>query len=118
MKLSFGELQLPDFVPPDGASLDMYLRRLAEAGARQRYGDPIPSEVQERLDYELGVIRSMGFAGFFLIVGDVVNWAKGKGIRVGPGRGSAAGTITCYSLGITSLDPLRYNLVFERFLNP
>ncbi|HYZ92618.1 MAG TPA: DNA polymerase III subunit alpha [Actinomycetota bacterium] len=118
VKIAFGELQLPDFVPPDGSSLDAYLRRLAEEGARQRYGEPLPIEVRERLDYELEVISRMGFAGFFLIVGDLVNWAKGKGIRVGPGRGSAAGTITCYSLGITALDPLRYGLVFERFLNP
>ncbi len=118
VKIAFGELQLPDFVPPDGSSLDAYLRRLATEGARQRYGDPLPAEVQQRLDYELEVIGRMGFAGFFLIVGDLVNWAKGKGIRVGPGRGSAAGTITCYSLGITALDPLRYGLVFERFLNP
>jgi DNA polymerase-3 subunit alpha len=118
VKISFGELKLPDFVPPDGSSLDVYLRRLVETGARQRYGDPLPLDVRERIDYELDVIGRMGFAGFFLIVGDVVNWAKGKGIRVGPGRGSAAGTITTYSLGITTLDPLRYNLVFERFLNP
>ncbi len=118
VKISFGELKLPDFVPPDGSSLDSYLRRLVTEGARQRYGDPIPSEVQSRIDYELDVIGRMGFAGFFLIVGDVVNWAKGKGIRVGPGRGSAAGTITTYCLGVTTLDPIRYGLVFERFLNP
>jgi DNA polymerase-3 subunit alpha len=118
VKIAFGELQLPDFIPPDGSSLDGYLRRLAEEGARQRYGEPMPTEVRERLDYELDVISRMGFAGFFLIVGDLVNWAKGKGIRVGPGRGSAAGTITTYCLGITTLDPLRYGLVFERFLNP
>lgn len=118
VKIAFGELKLPDFVPPDGSSLDSYLRRLVLEGAKQRYGDPIPREVGNRIDYELDVIGSMGFAGFFLIVGDVVNWAKGRGIRVGPGRGSAAGTITTYCLGVTSLEPLRYGLVFERFLNP
>jgi DNA polymerase-3 subunit alpha len=118
VKIAFGELQLPDFMPPDGSTLDEHLRRLVVEGARQRYGEPLPPEVGERIDYELDVIGRMGFAGFFLIVGDLVSWAKGKGIRVGPGRGSAAGTITTYSLGITTLDPLRYGLVFERFLNP
>ncbi len=118
VKLTFGELQLPDFVPPDGSSLDVYLRSLVTAGAKQRYGDPLSTEVVERLDYELSVISAMGFPGYFLVVADMVNWAKGKGIRVGPGRGSAAGTITTYSLGITTLDPIKYGLVFERFLNP
>ncbi len=118
VKLAFGELKLPDFVPPDGSSLDSYLRRLVLEGAKRLYGDPVPREVQDRVGYELDVISRMGFSGFFLIVGDVVNWAKGKGIRVGPGRGSAAGTITTYCLGVTSLDPIRYGLVFERFLNP
>jgi DNA polymerase III subunit alpha len=118
VKIAFGEVRLPDFVPPDGSSLDEHLRKLAHVGAQQRYGDPLPAEVKERLDYELGVIGGMGFQGFFLVVADLVNWAKDKGIRVGPGRGSAAGTITCYSLGITALDPIKYGLVFERFLNP
>ena len=116
--LRFGELQLPDFIPPDGSDLDTYLRRMVEAGAKQRYGDPVPRDVQDRIDTELSVIARMGFAGYFLVVADLVQWARGKGIRVGPGRGSAAGTITTYSLGITSLDPLQYGLVFERFLNP
>jgi DNA polymerase-3 subunit alpha len=116
--LSFGELQLPDFVPPDGSTLDDHLSKIAYEGATQRYGAALPGEVRERLDYELSVIRGMGFAGFFLIVADLVNWAKGKGIRVGPGRGSAAASITSYSLGITTMEPLRYGLVFERFLNP
>ncbi|MEX2393551.1 MAG: DNA polymerase III subunit alpha [Actinomycetota bacterium] len=118
VKLSFGELQLPDFLPPDGSSLDDYLRRLVTAGAKQRYGDPLPTDVTERLEYELSVIYKMGFSGYFLVVADLINWAKGKGIRVGPGRGSAAGTVTTYSLAITELDPLAYGLVFERFLNP
>ena len=116
--LRFGELQLPDFLPPDGTSLDDYLRRMVTMGAEQRYGDPLPREVADRIDYELGVISKMGFAGYFLVVADLVGWARGKGIRVGPGRGSAAGTVTTFSLGITLLDPLRYGLVFERFLNP
>jgi DNA polymerase III subunit alpha len=118
VKLSFGELQLPDFITPDGSSLDEYLRGQVVLGAKRRYGDRLPDEVTERIDYELSVISKMGFAGYFLVVADLVGWAKGKGIRVGPGRGSAAGTITCYSLGITTLDPIRYGLVFERFLNP
>jgi DNA polymerase III subunit alpha len=118
VELQFGELQLPDFLPPDGSNLDTYLRAQVVAGAKQRYGDPLPREVTERIDYELSVIGKMGFAGYFLVVADLVQWARGKGIRVGPGRGSAAGTITTYSLGITLLEPLRYGLVFERFLNP
>ena len=116
--LRFGELHLPDFLPPDGSDLDTYLRRLVTIGATQRYGDPLPTEVRARIDEELSVISNMGFAGYFLVVADLVQWARGKGIRVGPGRGSAAGTITTYSLGITLLDPLAYGLVFERFLNP
>ena len=116
--LTFGELQLPDFITPDGSSLDDHLRKLVVQGAKRRYGDLLPDEVVQRIDYELSVISRMGFAGYFLVVADLVGWAKGKGIRVGPGRGSAAGTITCYSLGITTLDPIRYGLVFERFLNP
>jgi DNA polymerase-3 subunit alpha len=118
VELSFGELQLPDYITPDGSSLDEHLRGLVVQGAKRRYGDVLSREVEERIDYELSVISKMGFAGYFLVVADLVGWAKGKGIRVGPGRGSAAGTITCYSLGITTLDPIRYGLVFERFLNP
>jgi DNA polymerase-3 subunit alpha len=118
VKIAFGELQLPDFRPPDGSSLDDYLATLAFEGAMQRYGDPVPRDVKERLEYELRVIREMGFSGYFLIVSDVVRWAKDQGIRVGPGRGSAAGSCVLYCLGTTALDPLRYNLLFERFLNP
>lgn len=118
VKLTFGDLKLPDFIPPDGSSLEEYLRKLANEGAKQRYGDPLPVEVRERLDYELRVICDMGFAGYFLIVSDVIRWAKGKGIRVGPGRGSASASCAMYCLGATGLDPLRFNLMFERFLNP
>jgi len=118
VKIQFGELQLPDFKPPDGTSLDEYLVRVTYEGARQRYGDPLPAEVRDRLEYELGVIRDMGFPGYFLIVADLVNWARSQGIRVGPGRGSAAGSCVSYCLGIVGLDPIAYNLVFERFLNP
>ena len=108
---------VPRFDPPDGEDLDRYLRRLVEDGARARYGD-ITSEIQDRIDHELGVIASMGFSTYFLIVWDLIRFARENGIRVGPGRGSAAGSVVSYSLRITDLDPLRYGLIFERFLNP
>jgi DNA polymerase-3 subunit alpha len=110
-------LHVPGFVPPDGKDLDSYLRSLAEEGIARRYGEPSP-EVQERLEHELDVICSMGFAGYFVIVWDLIRFAREHGIRVGPGRGSAAGSVVSYALGITDLDPLRYGLIFERFLNP
>jgi len=94
------------------------LRTIAFEGARERYGDPVPDEVVERLEYELGVIHDMGFDAYFLIVWDMVKWAKDNGIYVGPGRGSAAGAVTSYVLGITTLDPIHHRLYFERFLNP
>ena len=94
-----------------------YLRELALEGLRARYGDPVPAEAMERLDMELAVIEKMGFAAYFLIVWDFVKFAKDSGIAVGPGRGSAAGSIVSYCLRITDLDPLEYDLLFERFLN-
>ena len=108
---------LPDFEVPSGKSLDGYLEELVTVGLRKRYQD-VTAEVQTRASYELGVIKDMKFPGYFLVVADFVNWAKDQGIRVGPGRGSAAGSIVSYALGITELDPLRYDLMFERFLNP
>ena len=87
-------------------------------GLRARYGDPPPAEALERADYELGVIERMGFSAYFLIVWDFVKYAKDSGIAVGPGRGSAAGSLVAYCLQITDVDPLRYGLLFERFLNP
>src|SRR5688500_14144128 len=93
-------------------------RRLAGEGLRSRYGDPVPAEAIERLEFELGVIREMGFDSYFLIVWDFVKYAKENGIAVGPGRGSAAGSIVAYALNITDLDPLANDLLFERFLNP
>ena len=95
-----------------------YLRRLAEEGLRRRYGDPPPAEAVERLEMELEVIGRMGFDAYFLIVWDFVKYAKDNGIAVGPGRGSAAGSIVSYALDITEVDPLAYGLLFERFLNP
>jgi DNA polymerase-3 subunit alpha len=103
---------------PEFASDNDLLVHLARAGARARYGDPLPPRVQERLDYELGVISHTGYAGYFLIVYDIVKAAKDRGIPVGPGRGSAAGSLVAYALGITDVDPLRFDLLFERFLNP
>src|SRR5207302_11073448 len=91
---------------------------LARAGARARYGEPLPSAVEERLAYELGVISHTGYAGYFLIVSDITTAARARGIPVGPGRGSAAGSLVAYALGITDIDPLKFDLLFERFLNP
>ena len=107
---------LPDAATGSGEG--EYLRRLVDEGLRQRYGDPVPAEAVERAEYELGVIDRMGFNAYFLIVWDFVKYAKDAGIAVGPGRGSAAGSIVAYCLQITDVDPLRYDLLFERFLNP
>ena len=108
---------VPTFVPPDDLPLDGYLRQLVMDGAVERYGG-ITEEISTRIDHELKVICDMGFAGYFLIVWDLIRFAREHGIRVGPGRGSAAGSVVSYSLRITDLDPLRYGLIFERFLNP
>ncbi|MBN2417411.1 DNA polymerase III subunit alpha [bacterium] len=116
----YGTYHLPKFeMPPGEASgtLDSYLETVSRQGLKKRYGTPAPA-MTERLEFELSVIREMGFAGYFLIVMDFIRQAKRLGIPVGPGRGSAAGSIVSYSLGITNLDPLRYGLLFERFLNP
>ncbi|MDQ4006127.1 MAG: DNA polymerase III subunit alpha [Actinomycetota bacterium] len=110
-------LHVPHFEPPEGGDLEAYLRGLVEEGARRRYGD-VTEEIRGRMEHELQVICSMGFAGYFLIVWDLIRFAREHGIRVGPGRGSAAGSVVSYCLGITDLDPLRYGLIFERFLNP
>jgi DNA polymerase-3 subunit alpha len=110
---------LPVFpIPEEHEDDSAYLEHLAREGARERYGDPLPDEVRERLEYELGVINGTGYAGYFLITWDFIRWAREDGIPVGPGRGSAAGSLVAYSLGITDLDPLRFDLLFERFLNP
>ena len=108
---------VPRFEPPAGRDRDTYLRELVLAGAAARYPEITP-EIRARIDHELDVIASMGFSGYFLIVWDLIRFARENGIRVGPGRGSAAGSVVSYSLRITDLDPLRYGLIFERFLNP
>jgi DNA polymerase III subunit alpha len=117
LDLSYGDLHLPRFDPPDGMGLDAHLRSLVVQGARERWGE-LTAEIRARMDQELEVIGRMGFAGYFLIVWDLIRFARESGIRVGPGRGSAAGSVVSYALRITDLDPLRYGLIFERFLNP
>jgi len=110
---------LPGFPRPEGYATDeALLEALATRGAEARYGSPLPAAVRERLEYELGVINTAGYAGYFLIVQDFIAAARERGIPVGPGRGSAAGSLVAYGLGITNVDPLRFDLLFERFLNP
>jgi len=125
VELEFGKLILPVFEVPERLagmdeqeSLDAYLEEQCLAGMRERYGDPVPPEPLKRLYYELGVIKDKGFAGYFLVVQDFIAWARANDIGVGPGRGSAAGSIIAYALRITALDPLEHGLLFERFLNP
>ncbi len=115
--IEFGNYKLPRFNVPDGKSAWEYLNELCWKGLSERY-DPVPSEARERMESELNIIHSMGFVDYFLIVWDYVRFARSAGIAVGPGRGSAAGSIVSYALGITQLDPIRYSLLFERFLNP
>jgi DNA polymerase-3 subunit alpha len=117
LDLDFRGYHLPEFPTPEGQSADSYLEALCRAGVREKYGHD-SGEVGERLAYELDVIRGMGFANYFLVVWDFVRFARERGILVGPGRGSAAASIVTYALEITALDPLAYDLIFERFLNP
>ncbi len=117
LDLGFKGYHLPHFEVPEGFTPDTYLEHLCREGVKQRYGHD-QGEVGARLAYELDVIKRMGFTNYFLVVWDFVKFAKDHGILVGPGRGSAAGSIVTYALGITALDPLKYGLIFERFLNP
>ncbi|MCL5887233.1 MAG: DNA polymerase III subunit alpha [Actinobacteria bacterium] len=116
--IDFDSLHLPVFPVPEGMTQEGYLHEQCVKGLKVRYGDPVPDSVMARLDSEIAVINEHGFAPYFLVVADIVQWAKGQGIGVGPGRGSAAGSIIAYSLGITTLDPIANGLLFERFLNP
>ncbi len=109
---------MPVFDVPDGHTEESWFRHEAEEGLRHRFGDPLPSHVRERAEYEMGVILAKGYPGYYLVVADYISWAKRHHIRVGPGRGSGAGSIIAYAMGITDLDPLAYGLLFERFLNP
>lgn len=119
VKLEFGQYMLPEYKVPEGETLESYLALKAKEGLARRFGGrEIPQEYIKRMEYELGVIKQMGFAGYFLIVQDFINAAKERGIPVGPGRGSAAGSLVAYALRITEIDPIKYNLLFERFLNP
>jgi len=117
VNFTFGELHLPEFHAPDGMDNTIYLRKLCREGLEYRYPDG-GKELKNRLNYELGIIEQMGYVEYFLIVWDFINYAKSQGIMVGPGRGSAAGSIVAYTLRITDIDPIKYNLIFERFLNP
>jgi len=117
LQLDFETIHLPEYKVPENYNLDDYLRGLCEQGLKKRYGEVTP-DIRRRLDYELSVISRMGFASYFLIVWDFIEYAKREKIMVGPGRGSGAGSLVAYLLGITELDPLKYGLLFERFLNP
>ena len=117
VELDLGRIHLPEYDVPEGKTLDGYLEELCRQGIAERYR-PVTTEVEARLEYELGVIRQTGFSGYFLVVWDFIRFAKESGISVGPGRGSAAGSIVAYALRITNIDPLAHGLLFERFLNP
>ena len=114
----FGNTKLPNFVVPDGYSHYDYFKEKCYAGLKQRYGENPDNLYIERLEYELSVISNMGYVDYFLIVADFIQYARDHGIPVGPGRGSGAGSICAYCMGITNIDPIKYNLIFERFLNP
>ena len=120
VEIKFGETKLPEYPVPDNMSAKEYLESLCQSGFERNYSADYPNreEIKSRMYYELGVIEKMGYIDYFLIVWDYINYARGKGISVGPGRGSAAGSVVSYCLGITDIDPIKYNLIFERFLNP
>jgi DNA polymerase-3 subunit alpha len=118
LTLEFGSFHLPRCLVPEGHTLNSYLEHLARQGLTRRYGPAPGDAVEARLHHEIGIIEKMGFAGYFLVVWDFIRWAREQGIAVGPGRGSSAGSLVAYCLGITNIDPLRYGLLFERFLNP
>ena len=117
VEIEFGVTKLPKYEVPEGFDSWTYLNHLCREGFKTRYPDD-DGTLSRRLDYELGVIKTMGYVDYFLIVWDFINYARSQNIMVGPGRGSAAGSIVSYTLGITNIDPVRYNLLFERFLNP
>ena len=118
VKLEFNKLHLPEYDVPENQDHSEYLEKLCMEGLVKRYGNNYFNDKKERLDYELSVIKNMGYIDYFLIVWDFIKYAKDKGIMVGPGRGSGAGSLVAYCLGITNIDPLKFNLLFERFLNP
>jgi DNA polymerase-3 subunit alpha len=118
LTLEFNRFHLPRYLVPEGHTLESYLQELARAGLRHRYGTTPGQAIEARLAHELAVIEKMGFAGYFLVVWDFIRFARQNGIAVGPGRGSSAGSLVAYCLAITNVDPMRYGLLFERFLNP
>lgn len=119
LEIEFGKFQFPNYeVPKDYENIDEYLKNICYSNLKNLYGEEIDKKVIERLEYELKIISQMGYSGYFVIVWDFINYARKQNILVGPGRGSAAGSIVAYCLGITKVDPLKYNLLFERFLNP
>ena len=117
VEFQFGQIHLPEFHAPDGKQNEAYLKELCAEGMNDRYGE-LTEELKDRLEYELNTIVAMGYVEYFLIVWDFINYARSHGIMVGPGRGSAAGSIVAYALKITDIDPIKYGLIFERFLNP
>ncbi|WP_066459388.1 DNA polymerase III subunit alpha [Anaerotruncus rubiinfantis] len=118
VEFEFGNTKLPLFVAPGGEDNRDYFRRLCYEGLRRYYGENPEPEIAQRLEYELGIVEKMGYVDYYLIVFDFINYAKSQGIPVGPGRGSGAGSLAAYCIGITGIDPIKYNLLFERFLNP
>ena len=118
VEIEFGVTKLPKFDVPEGYTSWEYLNKLCFDGLAERYEKKQAEELKERLNYELGIIQRMGYVDYFLIVWDFIHYARQHDIMVGPGRGSAAGSLVSYTLGITKLDPIKYNLLFERFLNP
>ena len=108
---------MPRYIPEDGSTPAQYLRKLTYEGLNKKYGN-ITDEIKERAEYELGIVEKLGFVEYFLIVWDFIHWAESQGIPVGPGRGSGVGSIVAYAIGITKVNPLKYSLIFERFLNP
>ncbi len=114
----YGETKLPYFKAPGGMENQDYFEKLCREGLERRYPGQVTDELRQRLDYEIGVVKKMGYTNYYLIVYDFINYAKSHGIPVGPGRGSGAGSLAAYCVGITDIDPIRYNLIFERFLNP
>lgn len=108
---------MPKFPVPEGETEDTWFRKEVEKGLTYRFPAGVPSDVREQAEYEIGIITQMGFPGYFLVVADFINWAKENGIRVGPGRGSGAGSMVAYAMRITDLNPLEHGLFFERFLN-
>lgn len=119
LEMEFGKFKFPDYKVPEGeTSVESYIRTLVYEGMKKKYGDNPSEEIVKRTEYELGVIVNMGYSAYFIVVWDFINYSKQNNIPIGPGRGSAAGSMVAYLLGITDLDPIKYNLIFERFLNP